>query len=47
MLFLGFLAAGCGSLPQEKYDKIKVGMTFQEVRNFSAQALRMIFFPMT
>jgi hypothetical protein len=31
ILSLGFLAVGCDSLSQEKYDKIKVGMTFQEV----------------
>lgn len=31
ILSLGLLAVGCDSLSQDKCDKIKVGMTFQEV----------------
>jgi hypothetical protein len=31
IISLGFLVVGCDRLSQEKYDKIKVGMTFQEV----------------
>jgi hypothetical protein len=31
ILFLSFLAFGCDRVAQEKYDKIKIGMTFQEV----------------
>jgi hypothetical protein len=31
IISLGLLVVGCDRLSQEKYDKIKVGMTFQEV----------------